>query len=283
MGTANEQVMVIDETEGKTMENNVPVNATTVEVINEQEVLGKNFRMYGTVDSPLFLAKDVAEWIDYAKRSNGTYDTSKMLKNVDEEEKVANIVRTPGGPQEMWFLTEDGLYEVLMQSRKPIAKAFKKQVKAILKEIRKTGQYIAKPMSELEILNRATAVMMEQQKQIEAIQAAQAESEKKFAMVNDRIDTLDGINVEGNNRQKLVRLLNYYAHEKGMPYPLAWKEFTGKFNTAYKMNLENRKTWYKKNLGLKNRPSTPEYLEAVGMIQDALRVVDKMIRPLSVA
>ncbi|WP_300854391.1 BRO family protein, partial [uncultured Clostridium sp.] len=32
-----------------------------------------------------------------------------------------------------WFLTEDGLYEVLMQSRKPIAKAFKKEVKKILK------------------------------------------------------------------------------------------------------------------------------------------------------
>ena len=43
---------------------------------------------------------------------------------------------------EMWFLTEDGLYEVLMQSRKPIAKAFKKEVKKILKEIRLTGGYI---------------------------------------------------------------------------------------------------------------------------------------------
>ena len=42
----------------------------------------------------------------------------------------------------MWFLTEDGLYEVLMQSRKPIAKQFKKKVKEILKQIRKTGGYI---------------------------------------------------------------------------------------------------------------------------------------------
>ena len=39
----------------------------------------------------------------------------------------------------MWFLTEDGLYEVLMQSRKPIAKEFKKEVKKILKQIRTTG------------------------------------------------------------------------------------------------------------------------------------------------
>lgn len=47
--------------------------------------------------------------------------------------------------QEYWFLTEDGLYEVLMQSRKPKAKEFKKEVKKILKSIRKTGGYVVRP------------------------------------------------------------------------------------------------------------------------------------------
>lgn len=51
-----------------------------------------------------------------------------MLSNVDEDEKVQNIVPTLGGNQKAWFLTENGLYEVLMQSRKPIAKDFKKKV-----------------------------------------------------------------------------------------------------------------------------------------------------------
>ena len=46
-----------------------------------------------------------------------------MIQNIDEDEKVVNNVHTLGGNQEAWFLTEDGLYEVLMQSRKPIAKA----------------------------------------------------------------------------------------------------------------------------------------------------------------
>ena len=104
-------------------------------IINEQEVLGKQFKIYGTFEEPLFLAKDVAEWIEHS-------DRSKMLRNVDEDEKVKNIVLTPGGNQEMWFLTEDGLYEVLMQSRKPIAKEFKKEVKKILKQIRLTGGYV---------------------------------------------------------------------------------------------------------------------------------------------
>lgn len=101
-------------------------------IIEERKVLGKDLKVYGTKDNPLFLAKDVANWINHS-------DRTKMLKGVDEEEKVKNIVLTLGGNQEMWFLTEDGLYEVLMQSRKPIAKQFKKEVKKILKQIRTTG------------------------------------------------------------------------------------------------------------------------------------------------
>lgn len=105
-------------------------------VIHEQIVLTKRFKLYGTIENPLFLAKDVADWIEHS-------NTRMMLKSVDEDEKVVNNVYTLGGTQETWFLTEDGLYEVLMQSRKPIAKQFKKQVKAILKEIRLNGGYIA--------------------------------------------------------------------------------------------------------------------------------------------
>ena len=52
-----------------------------------------------------------------------------MLESIDDEEKGLRIVYTPGGNQEMWFLTEDGLYEILMQSCTPIAKKFKKTVK----------------------------------------------------------------------------------------------------------------------------------------------------------
>ena len=104
-------------------------------VIHQQRVLNKDFAVYGAFDNPLFLAKDVANWIEHSQ-------TVRMIQTVDEDEKVMNIVHTPGGPQEMWFLTEGGLYEVLMQSRKPIAKQFKKQVKSILREIRSNGAYV---------------------------------------------------------------------------------------------------------------------------------------------
>ena len=111
-----------------------------LELLDRREVLGKKFRIYGDFDNPLFLAKDVAEWIEHS-------NVTKMLCGIEREEKI--VIKTPTnysleGLQsntEYTFLTEEGLYEVLMLSRKPIAKDFKKKVKEILKEIRKTGKY----------------------------------------------------------------------------------------------------------------------------------------------
>lgn len=109
-----------------------------VKVLTKAEVLSKEFTLYGTVEEPLLLAKDVAEWIEYDLSS-----INKLVQNVSDEEKVRNIIPTLGGEQEVWMLTEDGVYEVLMQSRKPKAKLFKKEVKKILKDIRKTGGYVS--------------------------------------------------------------------------------------------------------------------------------------------
>lgn len=115
-----------------------------IKVIAEQKVLGKEFNIYGTIEEPLFLAKDVAEWIDYAKTGNGDFDVSKMIKSVDDDEKfTTNIVRSDGRAHMQSFLTENGLYEVLMLSRKPIAKKFKKEVKHILHDLRVNGTVVS--------------------------------------------------------------------------------------------------------------------------------------------
>ena len=83
-----------------------------------------------------------------------------MLKTIDEEEKKTSPLHYSGQIRNMWFVTEDGLYEVLMQSRKPIAKQFKKEVKNILKQIRQTGGYIPVKANESdeEFLARALIV-----------------------------------------------------------------------------------------------------------------------------
>lgn len=109
-------------------------------VFDERTILGKEFKMYGDIENPLFLAKDVANWIEHS-------NPSKMLNTIDEDEKVTMVCDVTNSystsksrnTQQMLFLTEDGLYEVLMQSRKPIAKQFKKEVKRLLKQMRLTG------------------------------------------------------------------------------------------------------------------------------------------------
>ena len=105
-------------------------------LVKEIKIFDKNIKMYGSIEYPWFVASDVANWINH---SNPTV----MLKSVDEDEKGLNIVYTLGGNQTKWCLTEDGLYEVCMQSRKPIAKQIKKEIKKYLKEIRLTGGTVA--------------------------------------------------------------------------------------------------------------------------------------------
>ena len=118
-------------------------NMNEIQVLQKTTLLGKELTVYGSAENPLFLAKDVAEWIEYAKTSQDKYDVSRMVGTVDEDEKLVRTIFVSGQNRQVWMLTENGLYEVLMQSRKPIAKQFKKGVKAILKEIRTKGGYMA--------------------------------------------------------------------------------------------------------------------------------------------
>lgn len=125
-----------------------------VQLVDTTEILGRRIDLYRSIEDPLFLAKDVAEWIDYSKRPDGSYRTDKMLQAIDSEEKYKTKILTANNVSgsnlgqidstgktinPFWFLTEDGLYEVCMQSRKPIAKQMKKQIKEYLRNIRKTG------------------------------------------------------------------------------------------------------------------------------------------------
>lgn len=148
-----------------------------IQVLSETELLGHKFTVYETAENPLFLAKEVAECIEYDQSS-----VNKLVNLVDDDEKVRNNLPTPGGNQQVWFLTEDGLYEVLMQSRKPIAKEFKKGVKEILKTIRTTGGYLATKQDDTpeEIMARAlTIAQATLAKREERLKQLEAETEQQ--------------------------------------------------------------------------------------------------------
>jgi prophage antirepressor-like protein len=110
-----------------------------IKIINKSTFLDKEIDVWGSVEQPLFRAKDVASWLLIK-------NVSDLVKRVDNDEVHRFNLGSLQG--ETWFLTEDGLYEVLMQSRKPIAKQFKKGVKAILHEIRNKGGYIASSVND---------------------------------------------------------------------------------------------------------------------------------------
>ena len=97
-----------------------------IRVINKSSLLGKEIDVYGTADEPLFKAKDVAEWIEHSNPSKMVSDAE-----LDDSEVTMVTLSTLTNSYSAIMLTEDGLYEVLMQSRKPIAKQFKKGVKEI--------------------------------------------------------------------------------------------------------------------------------------------------------
>lgn len=85
---------------------------------------------------PWFVARDVCECLEL-----GNPRTSIAL--LDEDEKGVHTMDTPGGAQEMSIVSEAGLYSLILRSRKPEAKAFKRWIThEVLPAIRKHGGYL---------------------------------------------------------------------------------------------------------------------------------------------
>ena len=99
------------------------------ELLQTTQLCGVSLSVYGTPAEPLFKAKEVADIL-------GLTNPSDLIQRVDEDERAKFNLGRQG---ETWLLTEQGLYEVLMQSRKPVARQFKAGVKALLKALR-TGE-----------------------------------------------------------------------------------------------------------------------------------------------
>ena len=94
-----------------------------------------------TIDGePYFVAADVCSCLQLS-------NNRQAVATLDDDEKRVSVVMTPlGGLQSMTVLNESGLYNLIFQSRKPEAKAFRKWVTSeLLPTLRKTGRYELKP------------------------------------------------------------------------------------------------------------------------------------------
>ncbi|WP_329217368.1 Bro-N domain-containing protein [Streptomyces microflavus] len=92
--------------------------------------------------TPYAVASDYAKAMGYGQAS----DATRLL---GDDEKGQQIVLTPGGPQRLNVIFEDGMWELIFRSTLPGAKEIKKRVKAILREIRETGRFEAEPVPEV--------------------------------------------------------------------------------------------------------------------------------------
>lgn len=106
---------------------------------------------------PWFVGKDVAAAL-------GCSNPQKAIRDhVDEDDKGVNESFTPGGKQELIIINESGLYSLIMSSKLPAAKKFKRWVTSeVLPSIRKNGGYIAgqESMTPAELM--ASALLMAQ-------------------------------------------------------------------------------------------------------------------------
>ena len=116
-------------------------------------------------NEPWFVGKDVAEILGYTATRNA------ITAHVDNEDKLTHRISAPGQMREMTVINESGLYSLILSSKLPKAKEFKRWVTSeVLPSIRKTGGYIAgaNEMSDEEIMAKALLIgkrTIEQQKE----------------------------------------------------------------------------------------------------------------------
>lgn len=89
---------------------------------------------------PWFVGKDVAKALGYGE---GKSIANAVANHVDEEDKGVTELMTPGGKQKMVIINESGLYSLVLSSKLPSAKKFKRWVTSeVIPSIRKNGGYI---------------------------------------------------------------------------------------------------------------------------------------------
>lgn len=103
-------------------------------------------------DEPWFVGKDVAEILGYSNPRDA------ISKHVDSEDKNSVAIRdgiTRGNPNQT-IINESGLYSLVLSSKLPSAKKFKRWVTSeVLPALRKTGQYQVKELSGQELMAKA--------------------------------------------------------------------------------------------------------------------------------
>ena len=161
---------------------------------------GQNVRIVGSERNPLFVLSDVCRVLEIGN--------SRDVKRRLEEDVVSiDTLHTTGGPQQVTVINEDGLYDVILDSRKPHAKRFRKWVTSeVLPSIRKTGTYSIPNEGLSPQLQLLINMELEQKKMQQEVAAVKEDVDNMRDILSlDVKDWRNGIN----------KLLNGIAHQLG--------------------------------------------------------------------
>ena len=148
-----------------------PVESGPVDVgpgVDAFQFEGREVRTIMQDGEPWFVLADVCKVLEIG-------NTTMAKRRIDDADKGVNTIETPGGKQQVGVVNESGLYDVILDSRKPQAKAFRRWVTSeVLPSIRKHGAYMTPAKIEEALLNPDTLIQLattlkeERQKRIEA-------------------------------------------------------------------------------------------------------------------
>lgn len=106
-----------------------------MEIVGQIKFDGYILDVYNDLDVPFFRAAEVAKLIDYSAGK-----TSQMLELIEPDEHLLTVIQVAGQRREVRMLSEIGLYNVLSQSRKPIARKWRRIVHSNLVMMRRNNK-----------------------------------------------------------------------------------------------------------------------------------------------
>ncbi|RLU41882.1 phage antirepressor [Streptococcus iniae] len=182
---------------------------------------GQEVRTVTINNEPYFVGKDVADILGYAKARNA------IASHVDEEDKKdAPIQGTLGGTQNMTIINESGLYSLILSSKLPQAKEFKRWVTTeVLPTIRKHGAYLTDSkieevlLSPDTIINLATQLKEERQK-VNSLQLELKEAQKQARYLDLIIESKGALRVSqiAQDYGMTANKLNKVLYELGVQH-----------------------------------------------------------------
>lgn len=184
-----------------------------------------NFGQIRTIqqnDAPWFVGKDVAEILGYSNTKDA------IAKHVDDEDKLGAQIATSGQNRNMTIINESGLYSLILSSKMPKAKEFKRWVTSeVLPAIRKHGGYLSPEKIEEvlsdpdTIIKLATNLKEEQAKRREA-EAALNEAKPKIIFA-DAVSASDQTILIGD----LAKIIKQNGHDIGQKRLFQWLRDNG--------------------------------------------------------